>query len=518
MPLSSDLQDAKLAAQEALAKRAAVLQQNISGIAGLAGASGLPSAPKPPMVTLDAQGRLLDERGKEIRAGGAGSHATIKLNQVARSNPLLSAAAQVPDVTSNKYFDPRMAVPGAGREQRLKRAFNFVSEGHFSKRADELRAKAAVEQMLRDARSKQPVKRAPTRIINQEKEKEKPSGPPPAMSEATIAQELAKVPIVEWWDAGLIRGGAATGYAEDALQVELITHYVEHPVPIDPPAEPPPPPPQPLPLTKKERKKLRAQRRLAAEKEKQDQIRCGLMAPPPPKVKLANLMLAMKDEYVADPSAVEAKVRGEIALRAKNHEERNLARKLTPQQRRETKRRKMLNDPTGGGTPVSLYRIHQMPDKQKLYKVDINAQQNHLTGMMILSDECNLIVVEGGPKAQRHYRKLLMHRIDWTDNGGADDDNDADDDDVEAKRRAQSEVCKVVLEGYVVKQHFKTFRVEAARTRDAARKLLKERNCEQYWDMALTDGVEGSQMKTWMCRTTSTRMRNLAMKRVRMVR
>jgi len=154
LSLSSDLQDAKLAAQEALAKRAAVLQQNISGIAGLAGASGLPSAPKPPMVTLDAQGRLLDERGKEIRAGGAGSHAPIKLNQVARSNPLLSAAAQVPDVTSNKYFDPRMAVPGAGREQRLKRAFNFVSEGHFSKRADELRAKAAVEQMLRDAPSR----------------------------------------------------------------------------------------------------------------------------------------------------------------------------------------------------------------------------------------------------------------------------------------------------------------------------------------------------------------------------
>jgi hypothetical protein len=83
-----------------------------------------------------------------------------------------------------------------------------------------------------------------------------------------------------------------------------------------------------------------------------------------------------------------------------------------------------------------------------------------------------------------------MHRIDWTDNGGGDDDDD-DDDDGEAKRRVQSEVCKVVWEGYVVKQHFKTFRVEAARTSDAARKLLKERNCEHYWDMARTDGLEG---------------------------
>ena len=77
----------------------------------------------------------------------------------------------------------------------------------------------------------------------------------------------------------------------------------------EPPAEPAPPAPQPLPLTKRERKKLRTQRRLAAEKEKQDQIRCGLMPPPPPKVKISNLMQAMKDDAVADPSAMEAKVR-----------------------------------------------------------------------------------------------------------------------------------------------------------------------------------------------------------------
>jgi len=491
--LSSDLQSVKLAAQEALTKRAAQLQQSMQqGLAGLAGASFQPAAKAPSVVTLDASGRLLDERGKEIRAGG--SHATIKMNQMARNNPLLAAAAvDAPDITANKYYDPRMSMPGALRDGRKKRAFSFVSEGHFTKRADELRAKAAVEQMLRENRSKQPAKRAPATLISQVAEKEK--GPPPAMSEATVAAELAKVPKVEWWDAALIRGGAATGYSEDAIAVEHITHYVEHPVPIEPPAEPAPPPPQPLPLTKKERKKLRTQRRLAAEKEKQDQIRCGLMAAPPPKVKISNLMQAMKDEAVADPSALEAKVRSEVAQRLRNHEERNLARKLTPQQRREKKRRKMLNDPTGGGAPVTLYRIHQMPNKQKLYKIDINAQQNHLTGVMLLSDECNLVVVEGGPKAQRRYRKLLLHRIDWTDNGGGDDEDEEeeeeDEEDEETKRRTQSEACKVVWEGFVVKPHFKAFRVEAARSSEAARKLLKERNCEHYWDMAVSDGVVG---------------------------
>jgi U4/U6 small nuclear ribonucleoprotein PRP3 len=52
-----------------------------------------------------------------------------------------------------------------------------------------------------------------------------------------------------------------------------ITLYVEHPVPIEPPAEEAPPPPQPLKLTTKELKKLRTQRRLAREKEKQELIR-----------------------------------------------------------------------------------------------------------------------------------------------------------------------------------------------------------------------------------------------------
>ena len=54
-----------------------------------------------------------------------------------------------------------------------------------------------------------------------------------------------------------------------------LTIYIEHPVPIEPPAEAIPPPPQPLKLTKKELKKLRTQRRQAREKEKQDLIRCS---------------------------------------------------------------------------------------------------------------------------------------------------------------------------------------------------------------------------------------------------
>ena len=82
-----------------------------------------------------------------------------------------------------------------------------------------------------------------------------------------------------WWDAALLADGAS--YGADVLR-EKITLYVEHPVPLAPPAgaEAPAPAPQPLKLTKAEQKKLRTQRRVAREQEKQEMIRQGLLEPP----------------------------------------------------------------------------------------------------------------------------------------------------------------------------------------------------------------------------------------------
>ena len=329
-PLSNSVAAAKELAKEALAKaqRAAEMQRVIQAQMGnLVGAPlGQPAAPKVPTITLDAQGRLLDERGKVIQST-AKPTATVKINQTSRVNPLLQEAA-APDPTTSSFYDPRMALPGQARDQRRKRAFNFVAEGHFSRKADDIRQKAAVEQMLREAQqsSKKAAKEAPA-------ESSSVAAWTPQISTASLERRLAEIPVVEWWDAPLLKERSYAAGGENIMAnvvAEAVTHYVEHPVPIEPPSEPPPPPPMPLPLTKKERKKLRTQRRLAAEKEKQDQIRCGLIDPPPPKVKLSNLMQAMKNEAVADPSAIEHRVRAEMAQRIKNHEMRNQARELPP--------------------------------------------------------------------------------------------------------------------------------------------------------------------------------------------
>lgn len=58
---------------------------------------------------------------------------------------------------------------------------------------------------------------------------------------------------MEWWDAGLLQNRVYEMVDDDIsnLREERITIYVEHPVPLEPPAEEIQPPPMPLPLTQK---------------------------------------------------------------------------------------------------------------------------------------------------------------------------------------------------------------------------------------------------------------------------
>jgi hypothetical protein len=197
---------------------------------------------------------------------------------------------------------------------------------------------------------------------------------------ASFLPALPAAGAAEWWDAALLSGGKS--YGAEVLR-EKITLYVEHPVPLPPPAgaEAPPPPPQPLKLTKAEQKKLRTQRRVAREQEKQEMIRQGLLEPPKPKVKISNLMRVLTDTAAADPTAIEKEVRAQMAERAEAHEDRNLARALTPAERKEKKLRKMFEDSGGSGeTHVRVYRIESLKNPKHKFRVDINAQENHLTG------------------------------------------------------------------------------------------------------------------------------------------
>ena len=71
------------------------------------------------------------------------------------------------------------------------------------------------------------------------------------------------------------------------------------------------------------------------------------------------------------------------------HEAANAARKLTPEARRDKTIRKLKED-TSLGVHVAVFRVKELKNPQKKYKVDINAQQLYLTGMRLLYSQAKI--------------------------------------------------------------------------------------------------------------------------------
>jgi len=261
--------------------------------------------------------------------------------------------------------------------------------------------------------------------------------------------------------------------------MEKFTFYVEHPRPIEPPAEPAPPPPQPLKLTKKEQKKLRTQRRIAKEKDRQEMIRQGVIEPPKPKVKISNLMKVLGTEATQDPTRLEKEVRSAAAEREQAHMDRNIARKLTPAELREKKERKLFDDPNTLETLVSLYKINDLSQPKSRFRVDVNAQENRLSGCAVICDGISVVVVEGGSKSIKRYGKRMLRRINWSDVSKENEENEDSDDDKPVNK------CVLVWQGSVAKPSFNRFSVHDCITEAAGRKVFVDAGVPHYWDLAV---------------------------------
>lgn len=263
------------------------------------------------------------------------------------------------------------------------------------------------------------------------------------------------------------------------IKLEKMTIYVEHPRPIEPPAESAPPPPQPLKLTKKERKKLRTQQRLAKEKDKQEMLRQGLIEPPKPKIKMSNLMKVLGSEATQDPTRLEKEIRSAAAEREQAHIDRNMARKLTPGERRDKKDRKLFDDPNTLETIVSVYKINDLSHPQSRFKVDMFAREYRLTGCAVISDGITVVVAEGGSKTIKKYGKVMLRRINWANTVKEDEEDEDESVDKPVNK------CVLVWQGSVAKPVFNRFLIHDCMTEAAARKIFSDAGVVHYWDIAV---------------------------------
>ena len=96
-----------------------------------------------------------------------------------------------------------------------------------------------------------------------------------------------------------------------------------------------------------------------------------------------------------------------------NHEMRNLAAKLTPAERKEKRMRKLQED-TSRQVHIAVFRLNDFSNPKHRFKVDVNAQQHFLSGLVIINQDekvkCNVVICEGGPKGIRKIIRLMLTR------------------------------------------------------------------------------------------------------------
>ncbi|XP_039974708.1 U4/U6 small nuclear ribonucleoprotein Prp3 isoform X2 [Xiphias gladius] len=424
---------------------------------------------KPTPLILDEKGRTVDASGKEVEL----THRmpTLKANiRAVKREQFRQQLKEKPgdDLESTSYFDQRVSITPA---QRPRRSFKFHDQGRFEKIAQRIRTKAQLERLqseIAQAAKKTGIQ-ASTKLALIAPKKEVGEG---------------EVPNIEWWDSYILPSNIEITLDTKFEKLELfgVTNLVEHPAQISPPVDTDKPVTLGVYLTKKEQKKLRRQTRREAQKEVQEKVRLGLMPPPEPKVRISNLMRVLGTEAVQDPTKVEAHVRAQMAKRQKAHEEANAARKLTAEQRKEKKVKKLKEDITDG-VHIAVYRIRNLQNPAKKFKVEANANQLYLTGTVVLHKDVNLVVVEGGPKSQKKFKRLMMHRIKWEEHNSKRDDPDGDDD---TKRNNK---CWLIWEGTAKERSFGDMKFKQCPTESMAREHFKKHGTEHYWDLALSQSV-----------------------------
>ncbi|KAF9100919.1 hypothetical protein BGX29_006129 [Mortierella sp. GBA35] len=418
------------------------------------------------MISYDAEGNLIINSITSGKPAKAPSFATAKINQKPEPKKelkILGVPEEYTNPEKNPYFDENLA---AAPRERKHRPLKFAQQGKYKSIANQIRAEQRVEQLRRE------IEESGQANVQEEDLQVK---------DGFTKREVLKG--VEWWDAGFLPNKTYDDIKNGQVRIEtedsLITHYIQHPVPIEPPneaAHAASAKPRPLMLTPKERKRLRRQKRAELLKEKQDKIRLGLLPPDAPKVKLANMMRVLGQEAVLNPTEIEMKVRQQVADRLQTHLDQNAERKLTHEERK-AKEAKKKDEDIAKGIYVNLYKINDLTHPQKKFKVDKNATQLGLTGIVLMYPTFTIVVVEGGHKAINQYKKLMLRRIDWTDNTRLDG--------TEVSETTDNK-CLLVWEGQLRDRQFKNFRFFKVRTDAQLKETLARFGVQHYWDQALS--------------------------------
>jgi len=350
---------------------------------------------------------------------------------------------------------------------RTKRNLRFYEPGRFQLLGEKLRMKAQLDKLQNE--------------ISQIARK---TGISSATKLALIAPKTdsyyESIPEMEWWDSVILANDLTTlnNLKKIATRENALTNLIEHPTRIRPPNKSLRSHYIPVYFTKKERKKLRRQNRREAWKEEQEKIRLGLIDTPEPKLRISNLMRVLGSQAIQDPTKIEAHVREQMKQRVRKHVNSNNARRLTTEQKRDKIIRK-IKEEVSMGVHVAVYRIRDLSNNaSKKFKIEANSKQLLMTGVVVLFRDCCVVVVEGGPKQQQKFKRVMSQRINWNE----DVVKDVDGNDI-------PNVCHLVWEGISSKRNFGEIKFKSFSNEKLAREFFQKHHVEHYWDLAYSGAV-----------------------------
>lgn len=451
--------------------------------------------------------------------GAAVGQPVIKAPPAAPSNPYLAHKQEV-EVNNDADLVDDEPIRAAKPRQQAK-SFRFVAPGHHSAKAEQQRERdAAAAVFLSGRKQGHTIVTAPIAGSAEQST---------ANHHHPNANPDTKMPLVmEWWDLNLlpadlkkevveVESKALVQHSKASLksvdgesskedELEKVHHQmddlrarcrtsaslsnsktsslVQHIVPIKPPGVSNQKKPV-LHLTRKEEKRRRKLRRREQQQKLQDLQAAGLIPAPEPRLTLSNFIQVLGDQAYLDPSQMEAKVQAQVQARQKAHLERNASNKLTKEQRAEKVARKYT---ATDEIVTAIFRVENASHPYHRAKIDLNAQQLQLTGVLV---ECGVasVIVEGNAKAIQKFSRLMLVRMKWN---GPDEEEDEEGIETSTQPFPQNNACSEIWTGTANKRIFKGFYFHSCETYDQARKLLKSKGVEHYWSQTVskTDGLK----------------------------
>ena len=149
-------------------------------------------------------------------------------------------------------------------------------------------------------------------------------------------------------------------------------------------------------------------------------------------------------------------------------------------------------------------RIKTLSDPAHRFKVRKNAEQRNLTGLCIFNPGFSMVYVEGAAKFIKEYKRLMLHRIAWTEaarerggsdveleegdeaEGGAQDKGKGkavEDNEEHGQISLEDNQCWLIWEGQLRDRAFSNFKPKSCPTDNTAKEVLGQK-LAGYWDQA----------------------------------